>query len=167
MTNFKFAFLFGLLLLLAACGGNTANVTPAPDTLPALEPDATAEPQPTNTPTADDDAPGYPVQRPTVTPLPEGYPAAPAGRDPYPAESGFVWMIRPAGQQCAEQLDFADLQSAVDALAAEGVSVNDQGTVDLLVCEACDCPTSLHYRAQVAAADVATAELLGWTVDKP
>ena len=135
--------LLGLLLGLVACGGDVE--TPAPD---VTEP--TAYPGPA---------------RPTVTSIPEGYPAPtePALPEAYPA-GATVWVLRPLGEQCVdpETYEYAEVDEAVAALEAAGVEVVASETVSLVVCEACDCPTSEHFRAQIAAEDLATAETLGW-----
>ncbi|MCZ7668709.1 MAG: hypothetical protein M5U34_16690 [Chloroflexi bacterium] len=39
-------------------------------------------------------------------------------------------------------------------------------TTELMVCSACDCPTSAHYRAEINAADMNKATALGWTLNK-
>lgn len=158
-----------ILLMLTACGAAT-ETAPTPTTLPS-----TALPQPGTAPRAtvtpagatSDDTSGYPAP-PTLTPYPEGYvgPDLGAANAPYPAAAGFVWIIRPSGLQCGDGLDYDTLEAAVAPLSQAGIEVVAQMSVNLMVCEACSCPTSLHYRAQIAEADVAATEKLGWTVDK-
>ena len=127
---------------------------PAPNPL-ATEP----APQP--------DAPeAYPSQ-PTAVPLTEGYPApaAPiATIDPYPeAIDGFIWMLLPVGVQCEDDTStYNDLQDAVAGLTAVSVQTNQTEITELMVCSACGCPTSAHYRVQVSVDDVNAAQALGW-----
>jgi hypothetical protein len=158
-----------LLLLLVACqntsGGANATSTPSPgDAVDPLETPTTStfpESESILTPT---DA--YPPPPPTPIPSPEGYPgpATPFPTpDPYPA-GDLVWIIRPVGEQCADPAasDIADLQEAIAELAAAGVPAEASGMVDLVVCAACGCPTSSHYRVQIQAANLSRAEDLGW-----
>lgn len=178
----KSIWLFMILaLLLAACGQTPDEVeeTPAAATetpASALEqapegdvfPRATLTPPPVEEPEADpetgSDAESYPAP-PTTTPFPDDYPVPTLSPtlDPYPAAEGSIWIIRPVGEQCAEQDDYPDLQAAISDLITVGVEVSESETVDLPVCMACGCPTSAHFRVQIDAADLSNAELLGWT----
>jgi len=161
----------GLLfvLMLGACQSAAEDTTP---TTPGSEGESIF-PRPTTTPTDESGSPptptppdGYPP--PSELPgkaLPEGYPPpteAPA-TDPYPAGEA-IWIIRPVGEQCAEadSNTYVDLQEAVAALSAAGVRVEEAEMVELVVCQACGCPTSTHYRAQIALADLERAAALGW-----
>jgi hypothetical protein len=65
-----------------------------------------------------------------------------------------------------EDADYADLQEAVAALIAAGVPVYETGMVDLIVCAACGCPTSAHYRVQISQSDLVNAEALGWSAEE-
>lgn len=154
-----------LIMFLPACGGTTVEATPT-----TTPPDSTALPQPDIAPRA------------TVTPMDNGYPAAPvptpypegyAGPDltvsplnSYPGKEGLVWMIHAAGEQCNDELTYADLDTAVAALDQAGIVVADQASAEITVCETCGCPTSLHFLVQINEGDVAAAEGLGWERDK-
>jgi hypothetical protein len=167
----------------AACGQQT--VTPEPPIEPALEDeDALREPatdldilpRVTITPSAEgesapvDDA--YPVA--TEVPFVEdaGYPApvddAPTSIDTgYPAPEGSVWIIFPVGVQCgaAEENRYPDLASAIAGLTAAGITVNNSEMVDLLVCAACGCPTSAHYRVEIDGDQLNSALSLEWQLE--
>jgi hypothetical protein len=173
----KFHGILGLIIisLITACG----PATPPPDS----DPSGTLESAPNETAVPDEE-----IAAPTITPppppesypappldpaAPEGYPEAPAPPPPappsgypgaYPGTEGQVWIIRPVGEQCAEvdQNSYADLQEAIAALTAAGLTVGEAEMTDLIVCSACGCPTSAHYRVQVAATDVPAAVSLGW-----
>ena len=157
------------LLLLAACGPATpsSTATPAPAQPARATPTADAALQPTN-----DSAIGYPPPPPSPTPYPEGYPITPANVEPgnpYPAaeSNGTTWVIHPFGEQCedADKQKYPNTQEARAALTAAGIAVYEVGTVNLNVCLACGCPTSAHYRAQIAVSDLNKALALGWTQD--
>ena len=172
---------------LAACGPAAPVQTPE---IPG-ENDSTQTPElPNETPpapatgTVTEDASAAPTHTPP--PLPEGYPAQPApppasaasgypaqpltapAVDSYPAGEAvgdeLVWVIRPLGEQCAEpdQNGYTDLREAVAALTAAGLTVGEAEMTNLIVCSACGCPTSAHFRIQVDVSDVAAAESLGW-----
>lgn len=112
------------------------------------------------------DAAAYPA--PTdPTPLPEGYPAPEplATSTAYPVEnSNPIWVLYPVGEQCgaADSGTYADLTEAIAGLTAVGVPVLDSEVTEIAVCAACGCPTSAHYRAQIAVSDLATAVQIGW-----
>jgi len=157
------------LILLAACqgtngdGGATSTPTPDDEVVPQESPTSSGVPGGEATPIPAD---GYPPPPPTPIPSPEGYPGPPTPFptvDPYPAGE-LIWIVRPVGEQCAdaESSEVSDLQEAVAELAAAGVPVESSGTVDLVVCAACGCPTSTHYRVQIQAANFSRAESLGW-----
>ena len=96
-----------------------------------------------------------------ATALPAGYPVpsrAPT-RDPYP--SSYAILIRPAGVQCEDPL-YADMDAAVADLKSAGVKVHEVSQVELMVCQACGCPTSNHYRVRIEPLDLETALTLGW-----
>jgi hypothetical protein len=162
------------LLLLAACGPaiSTPNLEPdasQPEGRPTPTPDAALQPE-----NAAQDSPqpilGYPPL-PTPIPLPEGYPAAlPAFIEPinpYPVgeSAGQIWIIHPFGRQCEDvnKQKYAGAQDARASLTAAGITTYEVTTIEKMVCEACDCPTSAHYRAAIAAADLSKALALGWT----
>lgn len=150
------------LLLLAACGAaDPAPATPDADATPTAPPADQPQVAPEDTPTAE----GYPAA-PAATEQTEAYPAAEAPAEPtgYPADM-MVWVQQPWGTQCAdsETYTYADLEEAVTALEDAGVAVQASETVELAVCQACDCPTSEHFRVQISAQDIEQAQTLGWT----
>lgn len=159
MKFIYFLLSIGLFLVTMAC---TSNVVPTPsptETVSAPNPTATVRLQATQTPEA------YPAL-PTSTPTPEDYPANPTPQlqaTGYPAESD-VWVIRPLGRQCADpdSYEYADLEAAVNALQEAGVDVMASETTELAVCQACDCPTSEHFRVQISARHLSLAESQGW-----
>lgn len=150
------------LFILVAC----ASPTPAtnPTSTPPAEPDVF--PRPTITPEPLDTTGGYPAPAtPTVELREPGYPMPTvAVIDPYPSVDGFVWVIKPVGQQC-EQVEM-NVARAESELVAADVEVNIATTVNLPVCAACSCPTSEHYRMQIAAEDLEKAIDLGWTEEQ-
>lgn len=165
--------------LLAACTANTPAPTAVPPEPAGDAPLATVTPpaQPEGLESgADDDLifdpdEGYPALA-TAQPVPEEYPAPtavspPNGYDDAVAEE-FAWVLFPVGEQCAEPEEsvYQDLNEAITALAAAGVPVNDSEMTDLMVCEACGCPTSAHYRVQIDGNFVATAVSMGWVVEE-
>ncbi len=146
-----------VVIVLSGCG-------PVEDQEPTVEtPETTPEPatplvtMPALVPTLEA---AYPP--PTTTPEPEDYPA-PADTDepvdPYPA--GLAPLLLPAGDQCEEKR-YPDLNAALEPLESAGVEVMAATTVDLIVCAACGCPTSEHYRIQIDPADLDIALALGW-----
>ncbi|MBK8985931.1 MAG: hypothetical protein IPM39_07590 [Chloroflexi bacterium] len=155
-----------LALLFVACGPATPTPTSAPEVIQPARSTPTSDPS-LITPNANEPGSqvGYPPPPPTLTPLPEGYPAAPTleAANPYPA-AGTVWVLQALGLQCADTSTYqlANVQAARASLTAAGITVQTIQTVELGVCEACDCPTSTHYRAQIAAADLNKALALGW-----
>jgi hypothetical protein len=102
-----------------------------------------------------------PAEPPTEVPA-DGYPAPPPPpADAYPAANR-LWIIHPAGEQCAESLIFESLDEATTDLEEAGIIVFEAEEVGLMVCEACGCPTSQHFRAQIGANDLGRAMDLGW-----
>lgn len=161
-----------LLLVLAACGPSAAEPTPRPDTGSPARATPTAD-QALLTPASggQNNLTGYPPPPPTATPLPENYPppAQPVPGNPYPAvdDAGTMWILHPLGLQCADTNSYAytNVQAARADLTAAGITVFQVETIELAVCQACDCPTSTHYHAQIAAADLSKAQTLGWTAE--
>jgi hypothetical protein len=104
--------------------------------------------------------PGYPAPS-LPTAISPGYPAPSpvATLDSYPG--GFAIFTQPAGLQC-EDPTFANMDAAVAQLEEAGIEVLKISRVDLMVCEACGCPTSEQFRVSIDPADVAAALLLGW-----
>ncbi len=162
MSRITILILLLISLLLVGCG-----TAPAPTPTPANSGgDDLARPTPTDQPS--EQAPeGYPPPPPTAEPLPEGYPAPAVlpTYDPYPADGGAMWILYPVGLQCEEPgaSQYQTEQDALSALTAAGLTVRQITTIELMVCEACGCPTSAHYRAEINAADANKAAALGWT----
>ena len=171
----KKLFLVMILLaavMLAACsGGGEDEATEEPgDNAPAL-PEATPADSGSDSSDDDGDKPGsdgYPGPLDSGYPAPSlpapispGYPAPSPGPtvDAYPG--GFAALIRPAGLQC-EDPSYADMDAAVAELEGAGIKVHEVSRVDMMVCEACGCPTSDHFRVLIEPADLAAALLLGW-----
>ncbi|MGH2536950.1 MAG: hypothetical protein ACRDHL_06130, partial [Candidatus Promineifilaceae bacterium] len=129
----------------------------------------TAQPEPTLEPTVPP-LTRTPAAGPTAG-QPGGYPAPNLGTQPpaptrsaaYPS-SGPVWLIRPAGQQCQDP-QVADLEAASASLTDAGIEVLAAEETNLAVCEACGCPTSLHFRIQIDASQLEAALMLGWAVE--
>jgi hypothetical protein len=88
---------------------------------------------------------------------------------PYPgypgADGETIWIVRPLGQQCVDPTTYVypDLATAAAALTSAGVTVLASEELALMVCEACDCPTSEHFRVLINTSDYGLAESLGWT----
>jgi hypothetical protein len=164
-----------IMIIATACG--PAIETDEPSAVPENEgvlemetqpaPVETVKPATTPEPALPPDAPeAYPAQ-PTAVPQTEGYPAPAepvAPLDPYPdAVDGFIWMILPVGVQCEDEAStYNDLQDAVAGLTAVSVQTGESEITELMVCTACGCPTSAHYRVQVSIEDVNAAQALGW-----
>jgi hypothetical protein len=152
----------GLIIigLLVACS-SSSDVEPTSNPEPTL----TAKPVETSIPLPTLTSPAYPppvITAPDPTLLPEGYPAPPVPPptlDPYPG--GVVWIVLPVGLQC-EEPENTDIQLAIDTLKEAGVTVLSSEQISLEVCQACGCPTSGHYRAQIDPSGLSTALSLGW-----
>ena len=151
-----------LMVILAACTSGNQE--------PTEEPAATASPAlKTVPPKATDIGPITPVPYPPpredagypAPALPEGYPAPElqATIDPYPG--GFAVIQHPAGVQCEDPL-YPDLDSAIAALEEAGIKTNKAEVIEMMVCTACGCPTSTHYRVLIAPIDLNEALSLGW-----
>lgn len=179
MTRFQQlcgAIVLTLALALSACG----SAAPEPEVAPESTEDAPAlAPAAGEGSSTDDDlifepetAPESYPPPPTPLPTPEGYPALPTS-PPLPgayddiATEGPVWVLFPVGEQCADPAEsrYQDLAEAEAALTAAGITVFDAEMVDLLVCQACGCPTSAHYRVQIDGAQLGTAVSLDWFVE--
>jgi hypothetical protein len=153
-----------LLAFLAGCGPSQGAATPGATPDPTQEgqealPEEETLPQPTAAPE------GYPAP-PAASPTPEGYPGAPTPlptQDPYPGveSEGLVWIVKPVGVQC-EDAGEANLPAAVSELTEADVAVQASETSTLAVCTVCGCPTSEHYRVQIAAADLNKVTEMGW-----
>jgi hypothetical protein len=130
-----------IAFLIAACNADPVEEDPTlpPRPTPTVEEATTPEP-----------GDGYPAVEPT----------APAAG--YPAESAETWVIRPAGEQCADSLSYPSSESAVADLEEAGLEILAVEETELLVCEACGCPTSAHFRVLLSGDDVSTAISLGW-----
>lgn len=184
--------IFILLISLMACG--PANPESAEDAgeqgpaenviedLPTAETDNQLRISPSLTPgAAESEAQpqtpveeAYPVSTPVPTPFPENYPAPPPvstlppGYDTEPGAGESVWILYPVGEQCAEADDsrYQDETTAVAALTAAGITVFESEIIELLVCTACGCPTSAHYRVSIDSAQLDTALSLEWTLEE-
>jgi len=175
MNRFVLIFVLLAVVLIAACG-------PAVPATPPANPDGDGDtgglqPRPTPTTAALNGQPAqsnpanssYPPPLPSPTPFPEGYPAAPSLStvDPYPAQEGSVWILHPVGVQCSDpsEYKYQTEQDVIADLTAVGITVQQITLTELMVCSACDCPTSTHYRVQIPAADLSKAEALEWTAE--
>jgi hypothetical protein len=163
------------LFVLVACGPAVAPETAVPNATSPARPTPTSDPSllnnNNNTSDGQADMVGYPP--PPPTPAPVSYPDAaaptplPAPADAYPAadQAGTVWVMHAQGQQCvdASTFKYPTAQDARAGLVAAGITVYNLETVSMMVCQACNCPTSIHYRAQIAADDLEKAVALGWS----
>jgi hypothetical protein len=155
-------------LIIAACGSTLST-----ETLP--EPETNNQgPRPTPTtenPAAEsiDSNAAYPGAAPTATAYPEGYPAPQVipTYDPYPANGDTVWVLYPVGIQCEDAAGstYTSEQEVVSGLTAAGITVHNVTTTELMVCTACGCPTSAHYRAEIEASQLDAVIALGWTAE--
>ncbi len=152
------------VILLAACG--PSNAEPQPTEAPEAEVDVIPRQTITPTPVVDTAAAeeAYPA-RPTVTSIPAGYPQPEVlpTTDPYPVEGDTVWMIKAAGEQCAESLDYESEDEAVESLEVADIETQAVQTVDLVVISLCGSPTSTQYAVEINVEDLSAAEALGWT----
>ena len=169
MKRLPIWLILGLIFVLAACSGGDEGPSAEPTepstaqtavpALPTVPPDQDSIPTPE--PPDEYPPPGADEGNPGPAFL-EGYPALPEPeptRDPYPG--GLAVIQHPAGLQCEEPL-YPDLESATAALEGAGIAVQESEEIDLIVCEACGCPTSLHYRVLIDPADLDTALSLKW-----
>ena len=160
-------------VMLAACssGGDDEATEEPGDNTPAL-PEATPADSGSDGTDDDGDEPGsdgypgplddsgYPAPL-LPTPVSPGYPAPSLVPtvDAYPG--GFAILIRPAGVQCEDPL-FADMDAAVAELEGAGIGVREASRFEMMVCQACGCPTSEQFRVLIDPADLDAALLLGW-----
>lgn len=145
-----------VVLVLAGCGPADDGENGPDPTREEGEPLPTEVLLPTTEPGRDTAYPPPTQVQPDAYPSPSGPEELP---DPYPA--GLAALILPAGSQCEDKA-YPDLASALQPLEEAGVEVRAATTVDLVVCAACGCPTSEHYRVQIDRADLDTALDLGW-----
>lgn len=160
MRKTLLGIVFGLFFLLAACSNvaqgpteepsEVDSVTPTAPTVETVTPDEEGYPAPSSEESSPEPAgqEGYP---PPSEPLPT--------RDPYPG--GVAFIEHPAGLQCEDPI-YPDLRSAEAALEEAGITIQNAEAVELVVCQACGCPTSLHYRISIDPADLDSALSLGW-----
>jgi hypothetical protein len=156
-------------LFVTACSASIPT-----ETRPAAQPkDASSEqarPTPTNTNSEAESvnpAVPYPGNPPTAIPASEDYPAPQQiipTQNPYPEDEKTVWILHPVGIQCedAEASKYQNEQEVVSGLKAAGLTVHHVATIELMVCTACGCPTSAHFRAEINASDLEKAIDLGW-----
>jgi hypothetical protein len=147
MRKHSFLMLILFALILAACNAD------APEEAPTARPTPTTE---TSAPTTKTEE-AYP-SRPEPTAPAAGYPAAGENVE----GSSETWVILAAGEQCADTLAYPSSDSAVATLEEAGVNLLAVEETELLVCEACGCPTSAHYRVLISNTDLVTAIALGW-----
>jgi hypothetical protein len=152
-------------LMITACGSSIPTETrPAseseglgPRPTPTIEILST---EPVNLPVP------YPGLPPTTVPFPEDYPSPQElpNIDPYPADANTVWVLIPVGVQCEDAAagKYRSEQDAKAGLTAAGIIVHDVTTTKLMVCSACGCPTSAHYRAEINETDLDKAISLEW-----
>lgn len=152
-----------MVLLLSACSG-AADEEPTTESEPATEEASPALPT-VDSPLIDPSYPG--PEEPAGYPGPVNEPGYPAPLiptptpDSYPAGTMF-WITHPAGLQCEQPLIYPELDDAIAALEEIGVTVVKSEAIGMMVCEACGCPTSEHYRVHIDAADLQAAITLGW-----
>jgi len=79
----------------------------------------------------------------------------------YPEGTTF-WITHAAGLQCEQPLIYPTLDDAVRALEENRVAVISAESFDMMVCQACGCPTSEFYRVNIDAYDLDTAISIGW-----
>ncbi|MCB8982212.1 MAG: hypothetical protein H6659_00120 [Ardenticatenaceae bacterium] len=164
-----------LLLALAACGPSANAPTPTTEQPARATPTTDSSLQPgSNNTSGQGNQTSYPSLPPTPTPYPDDYPAPPPPPtpvNPYPGTDAggteTVWILHPLGQQCADTstYKYPNQQEARADLTAAGINVLQMETEELMVCQACDCPTSTHYRAEISSADLNKALALGWTAE--
>jgi hypothetical protein len=166
MKKFSITILIFLSTIMIACGASIPT-----ETRPASESDAPSQARPTPT---IENLPADPVEMPLPYPgLPpadtapsEGYPVPQEfpTTDAYPVDEGTVWVLYPRGVQCedASASTYQSNQDAKAGLTAAGITVHDVTTTELMVCSACGCPTSTHYRAEISESDLEKAISLGW-----
>ena len=176
MMRFRQLVLSFLLLLPVACGPSTiepADETPdvpmeeAPDDALRLAPPPTGSgaAAPESAPTEE----AYPIPVPSPVPIDEGYPAVPPTSpppSPYPVTGDPVWVLHPVGEQCSDETVYPDETTAVAALTAAGITVYESEVTELIVCSACGCPTSAHYRISIDSGQLGAARALNWTVEQ-
>jgi len=161
-------WIFAVGLLLTACGPSTETDSTKETTKPTKEPGpalptldtslvVTAYPAPSDSdsavspPESVDEPTGYPEPvLPSETPTPYAYP-----------EGTKFWLRHPAGIQC-EDMVYPTLEDATAALEKNGVPVLQAEEVNMIVCEACNCPTSEQYRVFIDANYLEAALDLGW-----
>ena len=163
----KILIAISAIIILAAC-----TTEPEPDAteqpLPGM-PTVGSQPadtQPSTAPLPGDD--GYPVpgEMPSYPPPLEleAYPEPPSEvPTPFSYPQGTsVWVIHAMGLQCEDPPAYPDLKTAIDTLAAAEINIQDSEEVGLMVCEACGCPTSTHFRILIDGSDLPKAINLGW-----
>ena len=167
MKNILIALFILMALIFSACSGSNPT-----QNQPAAEPNngpGVGRPTPTSEVDTEEsfEIPvPYPGPNPTATPYPEGYPVPTIipTIDPYPENSNTTWILYPVGVQC-EDASTSKYQSEQDAeagLTAAGITVHSASTTELIVCTACGCPTSVHYRIEINEVDLDKAISLGW-----
>lgn len=73
-----------------------------------------------------------------------------------------VWVfVASAERQCITP-EYSSLEEAVEQLAENDVQVLNSKELNFVVCEACSCPTGIHYNALIDQKDQSKAFELGW-----
>ncbi len=168
-------FLFVLFLIfVTACGSSTPTDTKSPDAPENSGQESNQSPRPTpttlnNNTESNSSFESYPAAPPTATPFPEGYPAPKVvpTHDPYPGDKkeNTTWILFPVGIQCEDAdggIKYKNEKDAEAGLTAAGINVHQVTTTELMVCTACGCPTSAHYRAEINESDLNKAVTLEW-----
>lgn len=155
-------------LVITACGSSLSTETRTESEDNNLSPRPTPTTESRTSESLELDAP-YPGAPPTAMPLPEGYPAPQIipTYDPYPADGETAWVLYPVGIQCedASGSTYTSEQEVISGLTAAGITVHNVSTTELMVCTACGCPTSAHYRAEIDANQLDAVIALGWEAE--
>ena len=164
MKKYVMLTILVLILALSACSSSTdpeptvKSKKPTEEAAPALPTLDTSLVEPSFPLPSDSDAypepevpSGYPPPPPIMTSTPYAYP-----------EGTTFWILHSAGIQCEEPLIYTARDDAVDDLEENGVTVISAEAVSMMVCQACGCPTSEFYRANIDAYDLDTAISIGW-----
>tara|TARA_R110000868_G_scaffold1211_1_gene9277 strand:- start:48082 stop:48426 length:345 start_codon:yes stop_codon:yes gene_type:complete len=85
--------------------------------------------------------------------------------NPFQNEQGStapIWVqVASAEQQCITP-EYSSLEEAIQELKDDNITVIDSRELNLVVCEACSCPTGIIYQAEIKKNDLEKAAQLGW-----
>ncbi len=158
-----------IMIFITACNSSPPTNTESPNSPENSEQNPPPGPNNTESSNSFEPYPGALAIPPTATPYPPGYPAPQTipTPDPYPGgkTETTVWIVFPVGIQCEDADDGIKYKSEKEAeagLTAAGIQVRQVTTTELMVCAACGCPTSAHYRAEINEADLNKANALEW-----